>query len=75
MVPVSCLFCFKTFQPLSDFKDGAAGLTEGVVQLFDSEGEAAVGAVDAEEDHGDVLGGAAGGSWCRGRAVVRVALV
>ena len=56
-----------------DFK--AAVLTEGVVQLFDGEGEATVSAVEAEEDHGDVLRGAAGGSCCRGGAVVCVALV
>lgn len=53
----------------------AAGLTEGVVQLFDSEGEAAVRAVNAEEDHGDVLRRAADGSRCCGGAVVCVALV
>lgn len=50
-------------------------LTEGVVQFFDREGEAAVGALNAEEDHGDVLRGAAGGSWGCGGAVVCVALV
>jgi len=51
------------------------GLTEGVVLLLDGEGEAAVGAVNAEEDHGDVLGGPAGAPWCVGGAVVRVALL
>lgn len=40
-----------------------AALTEGVVQLLDSEGEATVRAVDAEEDHGNILRGAAGGPW------------
>lgn len=54
---------------------GAGGLTEGVVELLDGQGEAAVGALDAEEDHGDVLGGAAGGGASRGGAVVCVALV
>lgn len=54
-------------------QDGA--LTEGIVQLLDDEGEAAVGAVHAEEDHGDVLRGAAGGPGALGGAVVRVALV
>lgn len=58
------------------FRDCAKGLTGRVVQLFDGEGEAAVGALDAEEDHGDVLRGAAGGSSCSWRgAVVCVALV
>lgn len=50
-------------------------LTEGIVQLLDGEGEAAVGAVNAEEDHGDVLRGAAGGPGALGGAVVGVALV
>lgn len=50
------------------------GLTEGIVELLDSQGEAAVRALDAEEDHGDVLGGATGGG-SRGGAVVGVALV
>lgn len=45
------------------------------MQLLDDEGEAAVGAVHAEEDHGDVLRGAAGGPGALGGAVVRVALV
>lgn len=45
------------------------------MQLLDDEGETAVGAVHAEEDHGDVLRGAAGGPGARGGAVVRVALV
>lgn len=45
------------------------------MQLFDGEGEATVRALDAEEDHGDILRGAAGGSWSRGGAVVSVALV
>lgn len=54
---------------------GAKGLTEGVVELLDGQGEAAVGALDAEEDHGDILGGATGGSGSSGGAVVGVALV
>lgn len=55
---------------------GAEGLTEGVVELPDSQGEAAVGALDAEEDHGDILGGASGGGGSSGGgAVVGVALV
>lgn len=45
------------------------------MQLLDDEGETAVGAVHAEEDHGDVLRGAAGGPGACGGAVVRVALV
>lgn len=45
------------------------------MQLPDGEGEAAVGAVDSEEDHGDVLGGACGGPGPLGGAVVGVALV
>lgn len=45
------------------------------MQLLDDEGEAAVWAVHAEEDHGDVLRGAAGGPSALGGAVVRVALV
>lgn len=45
------------------------------MQLLDGEGEAAVGAVNAEEDHGDVLRGAAGGPGALGGAVVGVALV
>lgn len=45
------------------------------MQFFDEEGEAAVGALNTEEDHGHVLRGAAGGPRCRGRAVVRVTLV
>lgn len=43
--------------------------------LFDSECEATVRAVNAEEDHGDVLRRAACGSCCCGGAVVCVALV
>ena len=49
-------------------------LTHGVVLLLDSEGEATVGAVNAEEDHGYVLGGQDGASRCAGGAVVSVAL-
>lgn len=45
------------------------------MQLLDGEGEATVGAVNAEEDHGDVLRGAAGGPGTLGGAVVGVALV
>lgn len=70
------MFCLWTLWPSGSFKDCAKGLTERVAQLFDGEGEAAVRAVDAEEDHGDVLRGAAGGSSCSwGGAVVCVALV
>lgn len=65
----------QTFSAIHRLQRWAAGLTKGVVQLFDSEGEAAVVAVDAKEDHGDVLRGAAGGSRRRRGAVVRVALV
>lgn len=54
---------------------GAERLTEGVVELLDGQREAAVGALDAEEDHGDVLGGATGGGGSGGGAVVGVALV
>lgn len=43
--------------------------------LSDSEGEATVRAVNAKEDHGDVLRGAAGGPRSCGGAVVGVALV
>jgi len=68
----SCVYLFR----FSSLPEGAAGLTEGVVQLSDGEGEAAVGASDAKEDHGHVLRGAAGGPpRCGGGAVVRVALV
>lgn len=45
------------------------------MQLLHGEGEATVRAVDAEEDHGDVLRGAAGGPGALGGAVVGVALV
>lgn len=45
------------------------------MQLLDGKGEATVGAVNAEEDHGNVLRGAAGGSGALGGAVVRVTLV
>lgn len=45
------------------------------MKLLDGEGEAAAGAVNAEEDHGDVLRGAAGGPGALGGAVVGVALV
>lgn len=45
------------------------------MQLLDDQGEAAVGAVHAEEDHGHVLRRAAGGPGALGGAVVRVALV
>jgi hypothetical protein len=41
-------------------------LTHGVVLLLDSEGEATVGAVNAEEDHGYVLGGQDGAPRCAG---------
>lgn len=53
----------------------AAGLTERVVQLFDCKGEATLRAVNAEEDHSNVLRGAAAGSWHWRGAVVCVALV
>lgn len=45
------------------------------MQLLDGQGEAAARAVHAEEDHGDVLRGAAGGPGALGGAVVGVALV
>lgn len=45
------------------------------MQLFDCKGEATLRAVNAEEDHGDVLRGAAAGSWHWRGAVVCVALV
>lgn len=45
------------------------------MQLFDGEREATVGVVNAKEDHGDILRGAAGGPRRGGGAVVRVALV
>lgn len=50
-------------------------LTEGVDVLPDGEREAAAGAVDAEEDHGDVLRGAHASPRRAGVAVVHVALV
>lgn len=45
------------------------------MQLLHGEGEAAVRAVNAEEHHGDVLRGAAGGPGALRGAVVGVALV
>lgn len=45
------------------------------MQLLHNEGEAAAGAVHAEEEHGHVLRGAAAGPGALGGAVVRVALV
>lgn len=45
------------------------------MQLLYDEGEAAAGAVHAEEEHGHVLRGAAAGPGALGGAVVRVALV
>lgn len=45
------------------------------MQLLHGKGEATVRAVNAEEDHGDVLRGAAGGPGALGGAVVGVALV
>lgn len=50
-------------------------LTEGVDVLPDGEREAAAGAVDAEEHHGDVLRGAHAPPRRAGVAVVHVALV
>lgn len=45
------------------------------MQLLDGKGEACVGAVNAEEDHGNVLRGEGGGCGALGGAVVRVTLV
>lgn len=42
--------------------------------LPDGEREAAASAVDAEEDHGNILGGAHGAAWHAGVAIVHVAL-
>lgn len=69
------MFGFQTFWPLNILKDHAEGLTEGIVQLFDSKGKASVEAVNAVKDHGDILRGAAGSSRSCGGAVVCVALV
>lgn len=45
------------------------------MQFFESEAEAAVRAVDAKEDHGNVLRGPGGDRLRCGGAIVRVALV
>jgi len=50
-------------------------LTERVDVLPDRQGEAAAGVVDAEEDHGHVLGGAHASPQRARVAVVHVALV
>lgn len=63
------------FSALKYSQGSCRRLTEGIVQLFDGEGKASVEAVNAVEDHGDILGGAAGGSRSCGGAVVCVALV
>lgn len=45
------------------------------MQFFDGEAEATLGAVDAEKDHGNVLGGSRDDRLGWGGAVVCVALV